>query len=88
MKLVWDGRADAVELRETYGVELRGVQARPPAGGGWLPQARGGTAAAPTLFQNPEGKYQTQPRQVRGHPSGVRDERLSPAAWDQGFQRS
>ncbi|RDX45588.1 hypothetical protein OH76DRAFT_1486238 [Lentinus brumalis] len=24
-KLVWDGRADAVELRETYGVELRGV---------------------------------------------------------------
>ncbi|RPD70646.1 hypothetical protein L226DRAFT_222551 [Lentinus tigrinus ALCF2SS1-7] len=25
MKLMWDGRADAIELRETYGVELRGV---------------------------------------------------------------
>ncbi|KAI0717818.1 ribonuclease H-like domain-containing protein [Cerioporus squamosus] len=24
-KLMWDGRADALELRETYGVELRGV---------------------------------------------------------------
>lgn len=25
LKIMWDGRSDALELRETYGVELRGV---------------------------------------------------------------